>query len=532
MEGNSRPPSASSTPPAPRLGAWNFYFLAKFLLFWRELIGLHPLENLAFAALLLIPLRSAGQRLLRNVLAVPAAVTLLYYDSWLPPAARLFSQAHLLSHFSPAYLFELAGRFVSWPVVAALIVLGVSYAAVARYLRVGVLVIGALVAMLPFHDPERIPGTVSASASGGPNAANLDMVLQAFHANESRRGITFIKPDAAAPPFDLLFIHACSLSWDDLEAVGMDKHPLWQNFDIVLRRFNSAASYSGPAAIRFLRATCGQQAHSQLYSPAPENCYLMPSLEQAGFETSLAFNHDGHFDDFLSFVRQQGITAVPLPLAGIAAPLRAFDDSAIHDDLAVLSRWLELRRTMPAPRVAAYYNTVSLHDGNRPQGSPPGPGSLDTYKTRLLKFLDDIDGFIGQVERAGRRVVIVLVPEHGAAIRGDKMQIAGLREIATPAITQVPVGIRVVGPEVRRTGGRLDITDSVSYLALSHIVARMLEKPPYGADGFSPKDVAAGLPITEFVAENNQSVMLRHGDRYFLRPDDKAGWKEYAAAAR
>ena len=46
---------------------------------------------------------------------------------------------------------------------------------------------------------------------------------------------------------------------------------------------------------------------------------------------------------------------------------------------------------------------------------------------------------MGELEASGRRAVVVLVPEHGAALRGDSAQIAGLREIPTPAITLVPV---------------------------------------------------------------------------------------------
>ncbi|MCR3986170.1 cellulose biosynthesis protein BcsG [Aeromonas caviae] len=35
----------------------------------------------------------------------------------------------------------------------------------------------------------------------------------------------------------------------------MMDHPLWKHFDIVFKNFNSATSYSGPAAVRLLRAS-------------------------------------------------------------------------------------------------------------------------------------------------------------------------------------------------------------------------------------------------------------------------------------
>ncbi len=49
------------------------------------------------------------------------------------------------------------------------------------------------------------------------------------------------------------------------------------------------------------------------------------------------------------------------------------------------------------------------------------------------------------------------MPEHGAALRGDKMQIAGMREIPTPAITLVPVGIKVIGQDANRAGSPVQI---------------------------------------------------------------------------
>ena len=120
---------------------------------------------------------------------------------------------------------------------------------------------------------------------------------------------------------------------------------------------------------------------------------------------------------------------------------------------------------------------------------------------------------------------VVLVPEHGAAWRGDAAQIAGLREIPTPAITLVPVGIRVVGPDARRDGATLQVAESASFLAVSHIVARMLAKPPYGAKGFRPADYTAGMPLTDFVAEGEAAMVVRRGDTYLLRQERDA-WKD------
>lgn len=509
-----------------RLGLWNLYFIAKLVLFAMGLIGLHLVENLVFLAILAGPLAQPRWRRFRPWLGVPVAIALAYYDSWLPGFARVLSQAGLVSSFSAAYLAELAGRFVNWMVLAALAAaLGVAFA-IARFIRLDVFVVVAMVAMAFVLGPPRPAADPAMAAAGKTSEApkSPDALLAEFFQKEGQRSVALPKPPDAAPPFDVIFLHVCSLSWDDLEATGMDKHALLSRFDIVLRRFNSVSTYSGPAVIRFLRAPCGQPKHPALYTPAQAACLLMPGLQAAGLEPQVVLNHDGHFDDFLKHVGAQGVQATPLPLAGIAAPQRSFDDSRIYDDAALLARWMEAREKSPAPRAAVYFNTVSLHDGNL-LAADPAKKSAETYKARLAKLLDDLDGFVTRLEGSGRRAVVVLVPEHGAAWRGDAAQIAGLREIPTPAITLVPVAIKVIGPDAKRTGEALQVSEPTSYLALSHIVARMLANAPFGAQGFRPADYTSGMPVTEFVSEGEAATVLRRGDKYLIR-QDRDPWKE------
>ncbi len=508
-----------------RLGWWNFYFIAKLALFALGLIGFHLVENLAFA-IVLGAMAAPRLRRLRPWLGVPVAIALLYYDSWLPGLSRVVSQAGLVASFSSSYLVELAGRFVSVKALAALAIAAIGYAVAARFVRLDVFVVLAML-VLPFTlggPPKMLPEPVAAAPKGEAPQKSPDAMLAEFFQKEASRKVAFPKPADGAPPFDVIFLHVCSLSWDDLEATGMDKHPLLASFDILFRRFNSVSTYSGPAAIRFLRAPCGQPTHKALYEPADAQCLLMPDLQQAGLEPQLLLNHDGHFDNFLKVVRDQGMQAAPPSLKGIAAPMRAFDDSRIYDDAAILGHWVEARAKDPAPRAAVYYNTLSLHDGNSLQ-SEPHTKSAETYKARVGKLLTDLQGFMDKLEKSGRRAVVVLIPEHGAAWRGDAAQIAGLREIPTPAITLVPVGVRVIGPDAKRTGDAVQVAEPASFLALSEIVARMLAKPPFGAAGFKAQDYAAGVPTTAFVSETQAATILGRGNGYVIRQEQDA-WKE------
>ena len=117
--------------------------------------------------------------------------------------------------------------------------------------------------------------------------------MNQFYNTEKKRKTTFPEKLASdAQPFDLLIIHICSLAWADLDAVHLRNHPLWSQFDILFNQFNSAASYSGPAGIRLLRASCGQTSHSALYAPTDQDCYLLDNLAKLGFTTEAMLDHN------------------------------------------------------------------------------------------------------------------------------------------------------------------------------------------------------------------------------------------------
>ncbi|MDO8350962.1 MAG: cellulose biosynthesis protein BcsG [Gallionella sp.] len=517
------------------LGIWGYYFAVKLALLWMNLISFHPLENLALAVFILFSSASPFLHRIKNTLIFVSALALFYYDTWLPPIARIISRAPSLSDFKLVYLIELTTRFISLPVIAILLGVCLVYWIVSHRLRSGALIIACLAALSLFEYP--IPNWITSpsntaeqtaqTASSGNSRPDMNKVEQTFYDNEAQRAVLLPIPQEDAAPFDVLFIQVCSLSWDDLHYAGLDQHPLWQRFDILLTKFNSAASYSGPAAIRLLRATCGQPKHSSMYSTAYDNCYLMNSLSNSGFETTFAMNHDGKFDDLLGQIKSYGqVTAPPLPLNGLTITQRSFNNSPVYDDLMVLNRWRETRQKSASSRVALYYHTGSLHDGNFLLGKESLPNTLQTYQQRLRTFLDEMETFLQVLEESDRHTVVVMVPEHGGAVRGDSRQISGLREIPTPAITLVPVGIKVIGGNTQRAGDALLIDQATSYLAISHIVARMLENSPFTKNTFAPSDYVANLPSTQFVAQTENTTVIEESGRFYLKIGS-SGWEDY-----
>ncbi len=530
---------------------WNFYFIAKLFLYFGHYIGFHVFANMAFALLLVIPTRHSRLKILRQVLAVPIGIALFYYDTWLPPFSRLFSHASQLEGFNLTYLIELIGRFISFPVIATLALLYAAYFFAQKKLRISTFVfLAMLVPLLPVTTKKPDVGTTAPSpgttyiqsSPGSPETSTnriyqpssdeeLTTSLDAFYKNEAKRVVSFAPPGKSEAPFDIIFLHICSLSWDDLDFVKEKDNPLFKRFNIVFTNFNSAASYSGPAAIRVLRGSCGQQKQTGLYEPPSPQCQTFNNLQQVGYEPQLAMNHDGHYDNFLDELgKHGGMKLPPFDTKGAPLYLKSFDGSPVHDDYTVLSKWWEKRLKMPSERVALFYNTISLHDGNRySDGRYSGNNSNNTmeiYPPRLTRLLGDLDHFLTQLNTSGRRAVVVFIPEHGASIRGDKMQIPGMREIPSPRISIVPVGIKLIGIPEDPGIKPLIVPHPTSYLAVSKLLSDFIGKTPFSGNISDLEEYVRNLPSTEFVSENEDIVIMRLGNQYHMRSKDSE-WVEY-----
>jgi cellulose synthase operon protein YhjU len=341
--------------------------------------------------------------------------------------------------------------------------------------------------------------------------ANLNQHFEAFFASEANRVVSFVRPQSA---FDMVFIHVCSLAWADLTALDLDTHPLFRKFNVLFSDFNSAATYSGPAVIRLLRGNCGQRRHGDLYGNDSQQCFTFDALRQAGFDSQWLMNHDGHYDNFRDDVAMRGgLGAQPLDYRRAAITMHSFDNTPIHDDYDVLSHWWSQRLVAETPQVALYYNSISLHDGNK---VPGGGGSQQTYPRRAAKVLDEIDRFVAVLESSGRKVVVVMVPEHGAALSGDSAQISGMREIPTPQITRVPVGVKFIG---MASGEQQVVKQPTSYLGLMAMLSKTMAQYRAGA-ALNVADLVSDLPATPFVAENEEFAIMQYGAHYYSRSAD------------
>lgn len=526
------------------LGAWNFYFLAKLSLYWTGFINFDVFYNLIFAAFLLMPLRPPALHVLRNICALPIGVALLYYDTWLPPIARLIAQPEVLQ-FSNQYLFELTLRFINWNLLGVGLVFLVVYLFLSQWLR---LTTWTLLALLIVALP-RFSGIPSISwddtretisqrlniqgadpavrAASGSRSLNdtLNQELERFYQSEKNRTISFSLPVADAVSFDVLLLNICSLGWSDLRVSELEQHPLFSKMDIMFDSFNTATSYSGPAVLRLMRASCGQPAHDDLYKPVDNQCHLIENLNTLGFTDSAVLNHTGEFDGFIDELNLAGFTAPPLIPKSTKPKLRAFDDSPIWGDYDALNLWWTDRLLNDKPAAVLLYNSISLHDGNREVtadgGSRPAP-----YPKLAQTLLDDLEAFIAELEASGRPVMVVLVPEHGAALEGDRMQISGMREIPTPDITHVPVAVRFLGMQSKPPATQLRVVAPTSYLALSELISRAISRDIFDQPQVDWQSLIADLPATQAVSENSGTVMMFYEGSPYIRIG-KRDWIKY-----
>ena len=540
-DGKKTPPATAAFWRSWRgLGGWNFYFLIKFALLWFGYLNFHALTNLVFLAWLLFPLPSMRLHRLRHWISLPIGFALFWHDTWLPGLESILSQGSQVAGFSGAYLLDLFNRFINWQMVGAAFVMLVLYLFLAQWVRITVLVTlmliwinviniaGPAISLLPTKSatPEvvlnsKTPANNAAAdknaldESAPPTSANLTAYLNRFYQTEKQRVTQFpatLSPDSQ--PFDVLIINICSLAWSDVDAVQLRDHPLWKHFDILLNNYNSATGYSGPAGIRLLRASCGQTSHSDLYKPTDQQCYLFDNLAKLGFKEQLMMDHTGVFGNYLKELRDFGDIQAPLmSQAGIAPELTSFDGSPVFNDAQLMQRWLDDRTKSSDARTATFYNLIPLHDGTRELGNAHGA----PYQPRAKLLFDQLDAFLTNLEKSGRRVLVMMVPEHGAAVVGDKMQMSGLRDIPSPSITHVPVGIRFVGMKAPHAGQPMSIDTPTSLLAISELISRVVDGQVFNAANVNMSVLTENLPQTPVISENDNAVVMMYQGKPWIR---------------
>lgn len=503
--------------------------LSKFVLYLTERMEFHVGLNTALILFLLLESDSSASRAIKNTIAICCAAVLVVFELGFPlvTVADQTPSGGLLDALTITAQSLLYREFILAPLLIATAYFYFSHTvefgvfSALALVCVGLLQSGLIQrALVPQHDSKALEKAVAEVASGPMSNSELSALLSRFFKDESERRVPLVENSAN---FDIVILSVCSLAWDDLTLTGLHSHRLFDKFDLVFDNYNSATSYSGPALIRLLRANCGQPEHQSLFSPprSPQ-CLLFPSLTELGYRPQLAMNHDGVFDNFLGQLQDHG--GIQAPLAGhggLSAAQKSFDGTPIYRDSAVLNRWLQQRQA--SAKDVLLYNTVSLHDGNRLIGRKVGAG-LESYRVRAELMLDDLAGFIDSLQQSARPTLVLFVPEHGAGLRGDKLQLTGMREIPSPSITHVPVGAVLVG--ATREGPPYHVEQDTSHMAIAALIQRVIDSQPFGQDTFHARALADALPSTTAVSQNEGSTVMETDDGTFLTLDQRQ-WQRY-----
>lgn len=522
------------------LGVWNVYFIIAFALAAFGYIELNLLGNALLMAWLLLPVGPKWLRILRGTLGVAAAAVLLYSESWLPGVDSILANKGGIAGFSLLYMVEFALDFINVKMVGWGLLVFLGYFLVRRYVRVTfftiVYFLGAVT--MPWVQsilPERAP-VVTADAGGQTNEAAAPAKTgkadakavgewyDAFLAYEHDRRARF--PNGLSEkdtPFDILLLSICSVSNDDLAVSQLDQHPLFKEFNIRFDSFNAATAYSGPALLRLLNGACGQPSHSELYGERRPECEIMTRLGTLGYSQRLLMDHSGEYDNFLQSMRDKAGVTATLDNAKYPTRYMGFDDEEIADSLAVLRHWQRTQVKSKAGRTATLINFIALHDGNR----LPGRGRAEPFKPRAQEMFDNIRTFLRELERSGRKTMVVIVPEHGAAVRGDKIQVPRLRDIPTMRISRVPVMVKFVGLK-GMPNEPIHVTGNTSYLALTSLIGKTLETDYFSKDGGTVplEQLVHDLPQTNPVSENGTVQTLEYQGREYFRQNG-GEWKPY-----
>ena len=522
------------------LGVWNVYFIIAFALAAFGYIELNLLGNALLMAWLLLPVGPKWLRILRGTLGVAAAAVLLYSESWLPGVDSILANKGGIAGFSLLYMAEFALDFINVKMVGWGLLVFLGYFLVRRYVRVTfftiVYFLGAVT--MPWVQsilPERAP-VVTADAGGPTNEAAAPAKTgkadakavgewyDAFLAYEHDRRARF--PNGLSEkdtPFDILLLSICSVSNDDLAVSQLDQHPLFKEFNIRFDSFNAATAYSGPALLRLLNGACGQPSHSELYGERRPECEIMTRLGTLGYSQRLRMDPSGEYDNLLQSMRDKAGVTATLDNAKYPTRYMGFDDEEIADSLAVLRHWQRTQVKSKAGRTATLINFIALHDGNR----LPGRGRAEPFKPRAQEMFDNIRTFLRELERSGRKTMVVIVPEHGAAVRGDKIQVPRLRDIPTMRISRVPVMVKFVGLK-GMPNEPIHVTGNTSYLALTSLIGKTLETDYFSKDGGTVplEQLVHDLPQTNPVSENGTVQTLEYQGREYFRQNG-GEWKPY-----
>lgn len=524
------------------LGFWSILFIFKFGLLFFSFINFDFVPNVLLCLAMTLSIKKRFINVLYQLCLGILAIALLYHDSYLPSISQILNQKNNIQGFSLSYIVDFITDFVNPNMIYALLFITICVFFLREWIRVTTLVFIGFIyifyssfqAWMPekvenlttqntkkyenmdeFNDIDDIP-----AQTGDYSNANLNKYLESFNKFEQTRKIEYPEQlNTGFTPFNIVILNICSMSKDDINFSGLEAHPVFSKFDISLEHFNSVSSYSTPASLRLLRSNCGQETEGEMYAGRKPECELLTSLENIGFKPRLFMDHDGTYGEYLKTLREiAGLNADLNDLNKLQVSYKSFDGTPIYSDSDLFNYYMKTVGATSSNSVS-FFNLITLHDGNRSANGK----NKENYGNRLGILLNDIEGFIKHLESNNRQTLLIMVPEHGAALRGDKMQISRLREIPTSKITDIPVYIKFIG--LKNKIKSINLAGNYSYLALSELIKRTINTN-FFVSNQKVNVLLENLPQTAPVAESTNAFFMRFKSKnmFKLKGDE---WTPY-----
>ena len=121
----------------------------------------------------------------------------------------------------------------------------------------------------------------------------------------------------------------------------------------------------------------------------------------------------------------------------------------------------------------------------------------------------------------------MLVPEHGASLRGDKIQMSGMREIPGPRITLVPAAVKLVGVKKSAVTAPLVVSQPMSYFGLFTFLGDLIQDSPYAPSARPLADRLQAPEKTPFVSENADVIVMRNSAGKYVMKSGNGEWIPY-----
>jgi cellulose synthase operon protein YhjU len=507
------------------MGLWSFYFLAKVYLAFKGYIRFAFLLNLLFAGFLLLPIHHKLParrffRAMRLVLGVIFAFLILWHETWLPSLKTTVRLLAETGGISPLYVVRFLKDSVSITEAGILLAIFGACILLNRRITLTPLALAGICA---------VPLFVAKGAS-----TDIGAYLEQFYRSESKKIVHFSEPDAKQPDFDVIILNICSLAWDDLRGVNMENDPFLKQFDLLFTNFNTVSSHTTPSALRLLRAGCGQTRHDDLYRETRDECYPLEALRRHGYATYTAIDNDAPSYRFVEDIITYGRADKPIDLQGLPVRQIDFDNTPIYDDLALLSRWWDMRLRSSSPKAALYADLTTLHGGAHWVDDAEWwkKDRKVYYQEFARRLFANLSTFFRTIAESGRSAVVIFIPEHGMALNGSSIQAPDVREIPLPSITTAPVGIKFIGKGFPVIPERqIIVSKPTSHYAYAHLLSAFMASPAFNRDALLPETVVNGIPETLFVSENADALVVKKDKGLFFFGKDKK-WTELPSSVQ